>query len=100
MKREPKDLFQYHFNLMEAFYKFLKDENEENLMNVLYSTQSHMKTWIGGKDKDLWLRFFHGATEATTIQNIYIDLHDSNRKYLLENMQICCDTAEIEVYFS
>ena len=85
---------------MEAFNNFLNDENDENLLNTLYEVDGHAKAWIGGKDKSIWLRYFHGATEATTIQDIYTDLRDSNRNYMLENMKLCVDSGEIEVYYS
>lgn len=102
MKKEPKDLIQYHFKAMSAFFDFLKTNDEETLLSDLCSIECHYKTWHGIQktNKCIWFRMFKGDTEASTINDIMNDLHSPNRKYRMESMQICYDTAEIEVYFS
>ena len=100
MKKEPKDLTQYHFKLMEAFHNFLQDADEEKLISVWNEVEAHAKSTDDTPEKTLWIRYFHGDTLATDINNIIRDYHNSNRNYLFECMKICCDTAEIEVYFS
>ena len=102
MKKEPKDLIQYHFEVMGDFYNFIQTEDEEVLMDKLYSIERHWKSWnaIQKTNKDMWFRFFKNDTAATTIADIQRDLHSPNRKYRMDNMKICYDTGEIEVYFS
>jgi hypothetical protein len=102
MKKEPKDLIQYHYKAMSAFFDFLKTEDEETLMSDLYSIERHYKSWNGIQktNKNLWFRFFKDDTAATTIADIKRDLNSPNKKYIMECMQISYDTAEIEVYFS
>ena len=97
-----KDLTQYHFRAMEAFHKFLKNMDEDELISNLCSIQSHYRSWrsIRGTDRHIWFRFFKGDTGAWTINDIMHDLKNTNKTYLLENMQICVDTGEVEVYYS
>ena len=97
-----KDLTQYHYSVMQAFYKFLQYENEEELLTALYSVQRHHRSWnrITKTDKSMWFRFYTDDTLATTINDIVNDLHGSNRDFRMEAMKICCDTAQIEVYYS
>ena len=102
MKTHPKDLIQYHFPAMEAFYIFLKDDNLNDLISRLRRIENHYRR-INEQDiddKGLWFRFFRGDTGAWTINDIVGDLKSSNKKYVMQCMQICCDTAEIEVYYS
>ena len=101
--KEPKDLIQYHYKAMEAFHKFLKDEDKHELMFALCSIQRHYRSERSiqrTNKKSIWFRFFSGDTLAWTIDNIMHDLANHNRKFIVECMQICVDTGEIEVYYS
>jgi hypothetical protein len=102
MKKPLKDLTLYHYKAMDAFFNFLKDGDEDKLMNELYSIETHWKSWHGIQrtTKNIWFRFFHNDTAATTIENIKTDLHSPNREHILACMKVCYELAEIEVYFS
>jgi len=102
--KPPKNLIQYHWAPMEAFFNFLKDGNEGALIKKLYEIENHCRESINdnpdNSDKVMWFRFFKGDTLATTIGDIMNDLHSPNRNYIMEKMKICYETAEIEVYYS
>ncbi len=102
MRREPKDLTLYHYKAMDAFFNYIKNGDEEKLMDELYSIEKHWKTLnkIQRTTQNIWFRFFHNDTAATTIKDIKTDLHSPNREHLLACMKVCYELAEIEVYFS
>ena len=105
MKKQPKDLTQYHYKAMDSFHKFLKDDDLDELIFNLCGIQSHYRSWrsIQTHTRHIWFRFFSGDTAATTINDIiHTFRYDTrqNKDYIKECMKICCDTAEIEVYYS
>ncbi len=105
MKTHPKDLIQYHFPAMEAFYTFLKDDNLNDLISRLRRIENHYRR-INEQDiddKGIWFRFSELDTQATTINDIigaFKGGTQANKDYMRNCMEWCCRSAEIEVYYS
>lgn len=105
MKNLPKDLIQYHFTAMEAFYTFLKDENVSDLTNRLIRIENHYRriNELPNDARGIWFRFFNGDTLATSICDIVhtiVSGTNENKTNLHNSMEACCNLAEIEIYYS
>jgi hypothetical protein len=103
--KQLKDLTQYHYKAMESFFKFLKDDDLDELISNLCGIQRHYTSWrsIRTHKRHIWFRFFSGDTMATTINDIIHTFRNDtqqNKDYMRECMQICCDKGEVEVYYS
>lgn len=101
-----KSLIQYTYSCSNAMYNYLHNGNDlELLINELKRIEKHAKDTIGGKDCNIWFRFFSNDTGATTIADIERDLQSYvNRKYRLECMEICTKDIdpnnELRVFYS
>ena len=104
MNKDKKDLIKYHFKALNSFLSFLKDGDNEALLNSLQEIQSHYEAYHRSKkDAGIWFRFFKDDSLCTTLQDFYNTLRrgtKENKAYLKECMEISCNTGEIKVYYS
>jgi len=102
-----KYLIQYTYSCTNAFFKYLKEHNIENLIKSLKEVEKHAMGEDDGENASLWFKFGEDDNLVSTIKSIKIDLElpkeHSNRKLLIEKMESIIGlnpSDELRVYYS
>ena len=102
---KTKDLIQYHWAAMEAFYQFLKDSDLTELLSKLKRIEKHYRRLneLPNDERGLWFRLFDGDTTATSIadiERVFTNDTRANQQYMRDLLFLCCDEAQIQIYYS
>ena len=99
-----KTLNKYLSPISNAFFNYLKDDNEIKLYDILFKIESLCRVEYKSIDSTLGFRFGEDDTLVYTINDILNDLSNKNREFMLENFnRVTKDTNpynEIIIYFN
>ena len=97
-----ENLIQYVNPCNKAFHAYLQDNNITALISNLFEIESEARADSKNKNASLWFKFGRDDTLATFIFNVEVSLKNSNRKYIIEQLESVTSLtgAELQVFYS